>query len=106
MIHELLTHASESLNDLAHIGDLAYLFKYDSVHGLFPGNMSHDERSATRGFGEIFGARGFHTLTGVDLSWDTPLPHARHVIMFMDEPLLSTLQLTFPLIIVMVGGGI
>ena len=24
-----------AINDLAHIGDLAYLLKYDSVHGLF-----------------------------------------------------------------------
>jgi glyceraldehyde-3-phosphate dehydrogenase/erythrose-4-phosphate dehydrogenase len=27
-----------AVNDLANIGDLAYLLKYDSVHGLFPGD--------------------------------------------------------------------
>ena len=26
-----------AINDLANVGDLAYLFKYDSVHGRFPG---------------------------------------------------------------------
>jgi glyceraldehyde 3-phosphate dehydrogenase len=26
-----------AVNDLANVGDLAYLLKYDSVHGLFPG---------------------------------------------------------------------
>jgi glyceraldehyde 3-phosphate dehydrogenase len=30
-----------AVNDLAHIGDLAYLLKYDSVHGSFPGDVSH-----------------------------------------------------------------
>ena len=34
-----------AVNDLAHIGDLAYLLKYDSVHGLFPGDVSHDEQA-------------------------------------------------------------
>ena len=32
-----------AVNDLARIGDLAYLLKYDSVHGLFPGEVSHDD---------------------------------------------------------------
>jgi glyceraldehyde 3-phosphate dehydrogenase len=34
-----------ALNDLANVGDLAYLLKYDSVHGLFPGEVLHDEKS-------------------------------------------------------------
>ena len=34
-----------AINDLAHIGDLAYLLKYDSVHGLFPGEVSHDDHA-------------------------------------------------------------
>jgi glyceraldehyde 3-phosphate dehydrogenase len=34
-----------AVNDLAHIGDLAYLLKYDSVHGCFPGDVSHDEHA-------------------------------------------------------------
>src|SRR5262245_44098479 len=33
------------INDRANLGDLAYLLKYDSVHGLFPGEVTHDERS-------------------------------------------------------------
>lgn len=31
-----------AVNDLAHLGDLAYLMKYDSVHGAFPGTVSED----------------------------------------------------------------
>jgi glyceraldehyde 3-phosphate dehydrogenase len=34
-----------AINDRANLGDLAYLCKYDSVHGLFPGEVTHDERS-------------------------------------------------------------
>jgi glyceraldehyde 3-phosphate dehydrogenase len=34
-----------AINDLAHIGDLAYLLKYDSVHGLFPGEVAHDDHA-------------------------------------------------------------
>ena len=34
-----------AINDLAHVGDLAYLLKYDSVHGLFPGEVSHTEHA-------------------------------------------------------------
>src|SRR5499433_4095596 len=34
-----------ALNDRANLGDLAYLLKYDSVHGLFPGEVTHDAQS-------------------------------------------------------------
>jgi glyceraldehyde 3-phosphate dehydrogenase len=34
-----------ALNDLANVGDLAYLLKYDSVHGPFPGEVTNDEKS-------------------------------------------------------------
>ena len=34
-----------AVNDLADIGDLAYLFKYDSVHRRFPGEVTHDDAS-------------------------------------------------------------
>src|SRR5262249_17248396 len=34
-----------ALNDRANLGDLAYLLKYDSVHGLFPGEVTQDEQS-------------------------------------------------------------
>ncbi len=33
------------INDLADIGDLTYLLKYDSVHGWYPPKTSHDEHS-------------------------------------------------------------
>ncbi|MBZ0113334.1 MAG: type I glyceraldehyde-3-phosphate dehydrogenase [Thermoanaerobaculia bacterium] len=35
------------INDLADIGDLAYLLKYDSVHGWYEKKVSHDEESMT-----------------------------------------------------------
>jgi glyceraldehyde 3-phosphate dehydrogenase len=31
------------INDLADIATLTYLFKYDTVHGVYPGKVSHDE---------------------------------------------------------------
>lgn len=34
-----------AVNDLADISDLAYLFTYDSVHGVFPGQVSHTDHS-------------------------------------------------------------
>jgi glyceraldehyde 3-phosphate dehydrogenase len=34
-----------AVNDLADIGDLAYLLKYDSVHGGFPGEIVHEGKS-------------------------------------------------------------
>jgi glyceraldehyde 3-phosphate dehydrogenase len=34
-----------AVNDLASIGDLIYLLKYDSVHGLFPGQVSNDDKT-------------------------------------------------------------
>lgn len=34
-----------AINDLADVGDLAYLLKYDSIHGLFPGEVSNDDKS-------------------------------------------------------------
>lgn len=34
-----------AINDLADIGDLTYLLKYDSVHGPFPGQVSNDEKT-------------------------------------------------------------
>ena len=34
-----------AVNDRAHLGDLAYLLKYDSVHGLFPGEVTHAEQT-------------------------------------------------------------
>ncbi len=34
-----------AVNDRAQLGDLAYLLKYDSVHGLFPGEVTHEERA-------------------------------------------------------------
>lgn len=34
-----------AVNDRAHLGDLVYLLKYDSVHGLFPGEVFHDDHA-------------------------------------------------------------
>jgi glyceraldehyde 3-phosphate dehydrogenase len=34
-----------AINDRAAIGDLTYLLKYDSVHGLFPGEVSHEDHA-------------------------------------------------------------
>jgi len=34
-----------AVNDRARLGDLAYLLTYDSVHGLFPGEVTDDARS-------------------------------------------------------------
>jgi glyceraldehyde 3-phosphate dehydrogenase len=34
-----------AINDLANVGDLTYLLKYDSVHGRFPCDVAHDETS-------------------------------------------------------------
>lgn len=34
-----------AVNDLAQLGDLAYLLKYDSVHGGFPGDVSDDGKA-------------------------------------------------------------
>lgn len=44
---ELPDIAVVAVNDLANIGDLTYLIKYDSVHGPFPGQVSHDEKTIT-----------------------------------------------------------
>lgn len=33
-----------AINDQENVADLAYLFKYDSVHGTFPGEIFHDEQ--------------------------------------------------------------
>ena len=33
------------INDLAHIDDLAYLLKYDSIHGRYLRKVSNDESS-------------------------------------------------------------
>jgi glyceraldehyde 3-phosphate dehydrogenase len=35
------------INDLADIGDLAYLLKYDSVHGWYAKKVTHDDESIT-----------------------------------------------------------
>jgi glyceraldehyde 3-phosphate dehydrogenase len=34
-----------AVNDLADISDLAYLLKYDSVHGPFPGEVANDDKA-------------------------------------------------------------
>ena len=34
-----------AVNDRANLGDLAYLLKYDSVHGLLPGEVTHEAQA-------------------------------------------------------------
>lgn len=34
-----------AVNDLAHLGDLVYLLKYDSVHGRFSGTVAHEDNA-------------------------------------------------------------
>jgi len=36
-----------AINDLAPIDDLAYAFKYDSIHGVYPGEVSHQGSQLT-----------------------------------------------------------
>ena len=36
-----------AINDLTDAKTLAYLFKYDSVHGVYEGEVSHSENSIT-----------------------------------------------------------
>ncbi|MBK7102672.1 MAG: hypothetical protein IPH63_12920 [Flavobacteriales bacterium] len=38
-----------AVNDLTDNKTLAHLFKYDSVHGVFPGEVSYDEESLSLG---------------------------------------------------------
>ena len=36
-----------AINDVADVATNAHLFKWDSVHGMYPGTVSHDARSIT-----------------------------------------------------------
>ncbi|WP_069298775.1 type I glyceraldehyde-3-phosphate dehydrogenase [Neptunicoccus sediminis] len=42
-----------AINDLTPVDNSAYLFKYDSVHKVFPGEVSHTENSIDVGYGPI-----------------------------------------------------
>ncbi|GGA16072.1 type I glyceraldehyde-3-phosphate dehydrogenase [Neptunicoccus cionae] len=42
-----------AINDLTPVDNSAYLFKYDSVHKVFPGEVSHTENSLDVGYGPI-----------------------------------------------------
>ena len=42
-----------AINDLAATDNLAHLLKYDSVHGRFPGTISHTKNSLNLGSGDI-----------------------------------------------------
>ncbi|ETX06886.1 MAG: glyceraldehyde-3-phosphate dehydrogenase [Candidatus Entotheonella gemina] len=56
-----------AVNDLADIGDLAYLLKYDSVHGVFPGEVGHDASSLQVGGQTI---SFFSECSPADIPWD------------------------------------
>jgi len=49
VLRRLLASSSQldvvAINDIAPTSSLAHLFKYDSVHGIFPGEVSHTENS-------------------------------------------------------------
>jgi glyceraldehyde 3-phosphate dehydrogenase len=42
-----------AINDLADVGDLAYLLKYDSIHGWYPPKISNDDKTINVGNHEI-----------------------------------------------------
>ena len=42
-----------AINDLSTPENLAHLLKYDSVHGRFPGKVTHDDNSIDIGDGPI-----------------------------------------------------
>lgn len=57
-----------AVNDLAHIGDLAYLLKYDSVHGVFPGEVDHTDHTLHVNGRDI---HFFSEKSPAALPWDT-----------------------------------
>jgi glyceraldehyde-3-phosphate dehydrogenase type I len=62
-----------AINDRGQLGDLVYLLKYDSVHGLFPGDISEDGQTiwvndrAIRFFAEAEPAKIPWGMAGVDV---------------------------------------
>ncbi|NLK49968.1 MAG: type I glyceraldehyde-3-phosphate dehydrogenase [Candidatus Cloacimonetes bacterium] len=90
-----------AINDLTDAKTLAYLFKYDSVHGIFPGDVSHSEDSITvdgRNI-RIFAEKDPETLPWRDLGvkyvveatgvFNTREKAAKHLIAGADKVILT-----------------
>lgn len=75
VLRNLIDHADleiVAINDVVPADNLAYLFKYDSVHGIFPGTVNHTEKSIIVNGKEIliFSVRDPSTLPWEELSID------------------------------------
>jgi glyceraldehyde 3-phosphate dehydrogenase len=76
VLRSLLTRYPEinvvAINDLTDAKTLAYLFKYDSIHKIFPGTITHTENSITVNGKEIkiFAQRDPEALPWKDLNVD------------------------------------
>ena len=71
-----------AVNDLTDNATLAHLFKYDSVHGVFPGEVGHDEQHLVLGGRRIraFAAKDPATLPWGDLGIDVVIESTGHFL--------------------------
>ncbi|MBL8001382.1 MAG: type I glyceraldehyde-3-phosphate dehydrogenase [Flavobacteriales bacterium] len=71
-----------AVNDLTDNLTLAHLFKYDSVHGVFPGEVGHDEQHLVFGGRRIraFAAKDPATLPWGDLGIDVVIESTGHFL--------------------------
>lgn len=71
-----------AVNDLTDTRTLAHLFKYDSVHGVFPGEVGHDEHHLLAGGRCIkaFAAKDPATLPWKELGIDTVIESTGHFL--------------------------
>jgi len=71
-----------AVNDLTDTLTLAHLFKYDSVHGVFPGEVGHDEQHLVLGGRRIkaFAVRDPATLPWGDLGIDVVIESTGHFL--------------------------
>ncbi len=71
-----------AVNDLTDTLTLAHLFKYDSVHGVFPGEVGHDEQHLVLGGRRIkaFAAKDPATLPWGDLGIDVVIESTGHFL--------------------------
>jgi glyceraldehyde 3-phosphate dehydrogenase len=71
-----------AVNDLTDTRTLAHLFKYDSVHGVFPGEVSHDDAHLILGGKRIkaFAAKDPSTLPWKELGIDLVIESTGHFL--------------------------
>jgi glyceraldehyde 3-phosphate dehydrogenase len=71
-----------AVNDLTDNLTLAHLFKYDSVHGVFPGEVGHDEQHLVLGGRRIraFAAKDPATLPWGDMGIDVVIESTGHFL--------------------------